>query len=142
MMCRHEKNQQAPCLEVVGPYGRYCLIRQLVVTRRQLRKARYLRSDIFTLCSSFCERFSTRTVAQAGQQGLRVWRHVDEMPRREAFPTKRCMIRKSQPCRYGVVFRAFKVHHVTHCILFTWEVSKNPGVRAFLSHTLDRYAPP
>ena len=53
MMCRHEKNQQAPCLEVVGLYDKYCLIRQIVVTRRLLRKTRYLRSDIFTLRSSF-----------------------------------------------------------------------------------------
>ena len=29
MMCSHEKNQQAPFLEVVGPYGEYCQIRQL-----------------------------------------------------------------------------------------------------------------
>ena len=53
MMCRHEKTQQAPSLEVVGAYDEYCLIRQLVVTRRLLWKTSYLRSDIFTLRSSF-----------------------------------------------------------------------------------------
>ena len=40
-----------------------------------------------------------------------------------------------------VVVCAFKVRSVTHHTLFTWGASKNPGVRAFLSHTLHRYAP-
>ena len=98
MMCRHGKTQQAPCLEVVGPYGRCFLIRQLVVTRRQLRKARYLRSDIFTLRTNFQDRFSPCTVPQAGQQGLEVWRHVDKMPRCGVVPTKKCIFSISQPC--------------------------------------------
>jgi hypothetical protein len=37
-------------------------------------------------------------------------------------------------CRYR-----FPVY-VTHCTLFTWEVSKKTGVRYFLSHPIDRYA--
>jgi len=81
MVCRHGKTQQAPCLEVVGPYGRYCLIRQLGNLLRQPEKLWYLRSDNFTLRSKFTNRrFSLPGVPQAGQQGLRVWRHVDKMP--------------------------------------------------------------
>ena len=98
MMCRHEKTQQAPRLEVVGPYGRYCLIRQLVVTRRHLGEVRYLRSDNFTLGMSFQDRFSQSGTPQAQQQGLKVWRLVDKMPRREVVPTKKCIFSISPPC--------------------------------------------
>ena len=80
MVCRHGKTQQAPCLEVVGPYGRYCLIRQLGNLLRQPEKLWYFRSDNSTLRSKFTNRFSLPGVPQAGQQGLRVWRHVDKMP--------------------------------------------------------------
>ena len=92
MMCRHGKNQQAPRLEVVGPYGRYCLIRQLVVTRRHLGEVRYLRSDNLTLVMNFQDRFSQSGAPQAQQQGLKVWRLVDKMPRREVVLTKKVHI--------------------------------------------------
>ena len=80
MMCGHEKNQQAPCLEVVDPYGEYCLIRQLVVLLRQLGETRYLRSDNFSSGSKINKRFSQSRAPQAGLSSLRVWRHVDKMP--------------------------------------------------------------
>ena len=115
MMCRHEKNQQVPCLEVVGPYGKYCLFRQLVVTRRQRWRMRYLRSDNFTLRTNFTNRFSQSGAPQARQQALGVRKQIDKMPSCEVVPTKKCIFSISPPQNEGTI-SALMQHRQT-CLL-------------------------